>query len=56
MTKPLTEEEMDKLVADLPIWTYKRIKCNICGHTHISVHIKDIEKVECPNCHFMTQT
>lgn len=54
--KPLSEEEMDKIVAELHIWTHKMIKCNICGHQHVSVHIIGLERVECPNCHFMTQT
>jgi hypothetical protein len=53
---PLSDEEMDNLLAQLHIWTTKKIKCTICSHEHVSVHIIGLERVECPNCHYMTQT
>lgn len=43
-------------IEDLPIWTCELIMCSLCGFLHASVHIMHTERVECPNCNFMTAT
>lgn len=55
MTAPLTDDEMEKIVEELHVWTFSPVTCTICGHKHVSVHVAGIERVECPNCHYMTE-
>ena len=35
----------------LPIWVNESIECPICTQKMVSVHPKDIDKIECPACH-----
>ena len=37
-----------------PVWTTGEVKCDLCGHKHISVHHIESERLECPNCGNMT--
>lgn len=54
MTAPLSEDAMDDIIAELPIWASELVHCSLCDYRHVSVHIADIERVECPKCGHMT--
>ena len=35
-------------------WTFGNVKCDLCGHIWVAVYCIYSEKLECPNCHNMT--
>lgn len=41
-------------LGDAPIWTSGDVECDVCGQEHLSVHAVVSERLECPNCGYMT--
>jgi hypothetical protein len=31
-------------------WAAKKLKCDLCSHEYISVHVNHTPKLECSNC------
>ncbi len=35
-------------------WVGAKIECDICTHQWWAVFLSDCDKLECPNCHILT--